>query len=113
MLRRVHFFASKLGFAAAFVYGEPPYDAQVERDDVRVNLRLVCGPVFAGDVREREALLSASITVATSAEIEGLFAGFESAGVRFAQTLRDEPWGAKTFVVADPDRNLVLFAGSR
>jgi hypothetical protein len=32
-------------------------------------------------------------------------------GVTFAQTLRREPWGAKTFIVKDPDGNLLLFAG--
>jgi uncharacterized glyoxalase superfamily protein PhnB len=29
----------------------------------------------------------------------------------FQQALKKEPWGAKTFVVADPDENLILFAG--
>jgi hypothetical protein len=31
--------------------------------------------------------------------------------VRFSQTLKKEPWGAKTFTVLDPDGNLILFAG--
>jgi hypothetical protein len=26
------------------------------------------------------------------------------------QTLRKEPWGAETFIVKDPDGNLLLFA---
>jgi len=30
--------------------------------------------------------------------------------VDFAQTLRNEPWGARTFIVRDPDGNLILFA---
>ena len=29
----------------------------------------------------------------------------------FFQTLKTEPWGARTFIVRDPDGNLVLFAG--
>jgi hypothetical protein len=29
----------------------------------------------------------------------------------FFQTLRKEPWGAKTFIVKDPDGNLLLFSG--
>ena len=36
---------------------------------------------------------------------------FQAAGVPFFQTLRREPWGAKTFIVKDPDGNLLLFAG--
>ena len=68
-------------------------------------------PVFVGDVREREHLLSASITVATPAEIKKLFLAFQASGVRFSQALKKEPWGARTFIVIDPDGNLVLFAG--
>ncbi len=105
------FYTAKLGFTVDFVYGDPPFYGQVARDQARLTLRVVGEPVFAGDVREREHLLSASLTVATSAEIEQLFATYQAAGVRFHQTLKKEPWGARTFVVADPDGNLVLFAG--
>jgi catechol 2,3-dioxygenase-like lactoylglutathione lyase family enzyme len=105
------FYTSKLGFAVAFVYGDPPFYGQVRRDNARLNLRMVREPVFASDVREREHLLSASITVRSADEIDQLFADFQAAGVLFSQGLTDEPWGAKTFVVIDPDGNLVMFAG--
>jgi catechol 2,3-dioxygenase-like lactoylglutathione lyase family enzyme len=105
------FFASKLGFDVAFVYGDPPFYGQVRRDDARLNLRQVREPVFAGDIREREQLLSASITIGTTREIERLFSEYTAAGVRFSQPLKTEPWGATTFVVTDPDGNLILFAG--
>ncbi len=105
------FYTSKLGFAIAFAYGEPPFYGQMRRDNARLNLRLVEEPVFAGDIRAREQLLSASITLAGSAEIEALFVEFEAADVRFAQALKTEPWGARTFIISDPDENLVLFAG--
>jgi uncharacterized glyoxalase superfamily protein PhnB len=99
------FYTNKLGFAIEFVYGDPPYYGQVSRDNARLNLRLVCEPVFAGDIRKREQLLSASITVATASEIELLFLGYQAAGVSFHQALKKEPWGARTFVVSDPDEN--------
>jgi uncharacterized glyoxalase superfamily protein PhnB len=105
------FYTNKLGFAVEFVYGDPPYYGQVSRDNVRLNLRLVCEPVFAGDIRKREQLLSASITVATANEIKLLFLSYQAAGVSFHQALKKEPWGARTFVVSDPDENLILFAG--
>jgi uncharacterized glyoxalase superfamily protein PhnB len=47
----------------------------------------------------------------TAEEIKQLYLEFQAAGVTFAQPLRREPWGAKTFIVKDPDGNLVLFAG--
>ncbi len=105
------FFTEKLGFAVDFTYGDPPFYGQVSRDNALLALRLVCEPVFVGDVREREHLLSAALTVATTDEIKRLFLEFQAAGVRFHQTLRTEPWGARNFIVLDPDGNLILFAG--
>jgi catechol 2,3-dioxygenase-like lactoylglutathione lyase family enzyme len=105
------FYTDKLGFAVAFVYGDPPFYGQVTRDHARLNLRLVCEPVFRGDIREREHLLSATLTVESADEIKQLFLSYQAAGVRFSQTLKKEPWGAKTFTVLDPDGNLILFAG--
>jgi catechol 2,3-dioxygenase-like lactoylglutathione lyase family enzyme len=105
------FFTSKLGFEVVFTYGEPPFYGQVKRDNARLNLRMVCEPVFAGDIREREQLLAASLTLGSAAELRQLFVQYQSAGVDFQQTLKQEPWGARTFIVRDPDGNLLLFAG--
>jgi uncharacterized glyoxalase superfamily protein PhnB len=105
------FYAGKLGFAVAFVYGDPPFYGQVTRDQARLNLRVVGEPVFAGDIRERQQLLSATLTLATTDEVNQLFLNYQGAGVRFQQPLKQEPWGARTFIVVDPDGNLILFAG--
>jgi catechol 2,3-dioxygenase-like lactoylglutathione lyase family enzyme len=105
------FYTTKLGFAVDFVYGDPPFYGQVSRDRAKLALRLVCEPVFAGDIREREHLLSAALTVATADEIKQLFLTYQDAGVRFGQTLKKEPWGARAFIVLDPDGNGILFAG--
>ena len=105
------FYTNKLGFAVEFMYGDPPFYGQVVRDNARLNLRLIGEPVFVGDVRKREHLLSASITVATANEIKQLFLTCQASEVSFHQPLKKEPWGARTFIVSDPDENLVLFAG--
>jgi catechol 2,3-dioxygenase-like lactoylglutathione lyase family enzyme len=105
------FFTAKLGFVVDVVYGTPPFYGQVTRATAHLALRLVCEPIFVGDIREREQLLSAAITVPTATEIKPLFLEFQSAGVPFHQTLKKEPWGARNFIVRDPDGNLVLFAG--
>jgi len=105
------FFTQRLGFTIVFVYGEPAFYAQVQRDGARLNLRCVDAPLIDSALRERESLLSASMTVATAEEIKQLFLEFQSAGVVFHQTLRAEPWGARNFIVRDPDGNLLLFAG--
>lgn len=49
--------------------------------------------------------------VAAAAEIKRLFLECRAAGVDLHQPLRTEPWGARTFIVQDPDGNLLLFAG--
>ena len=105
------FFTGKLGFAIAFTYGEPPFYAQVKRDGARLNLKCVDRPVIDPEVRDSEQLLSAALIVETAEEIKALFLEFEAAGVAFFQTLRREPWGAKNFIIKDPDGNLLLFAG--
>jgi catechol 2,3-dioxygenase-like lactoylglutathione lyase family enzyme len=105
------FFTSKLGFATVFMYGEPPFYAQIKRDGARVNLRCVAGPVIEADLRTREQLLSASFPVATADEIKKLFLEFQASGVTFFQPLKSEPWGARDFIITDPDGNLLLFAG--
>ena len=104
------FFAAKLGFVVDFIYGDPPFYGQVTRDNARFVLREMDEPVFR-DVREREHLISAAITVATVDEIKQLFLSYQSEGVPFHQPLKKEPWGATTFVVQDLDGNLILFAG--
>jgi catechol 2,3-dioxygenase-like lactoylglutathione lyase family enzyme len=106
------FFTEKLGFAVVFTYGEPPFYGQVRRDKAVLNLRLVRGPVFVDDVRERDELLAASIIVGGAADVRKLFVELQSAGVDFFRPLKQEPWGARTFIVRDPDGNLLLFAGT-
>ena len=105
------FLTDKLGFTVVFTYGEPPFYGQVKRDHARLNLRVVCEPVFVGDIREREQLLGASMTVDSAAEIRQLFLDYQAAGVDIFQPLKQEPWGARTFIVRDPDGNLLLFGG--
>ncbi len=105
------FFTAKLGFRVDFVYGDPPFYGQVSRDKAHLALRSMDESFFAADVREREGLLSASITLATADEIRQLYDAYQAADVPMAQPLKDEPWGAKTFIVKDSDGNLILFAG--
>ena len=109
--RSCEFFCEKLGFSLVFRHGKPPYYAQVGRDAARLNLRCVERPLIEAMVRNGEELLSVSMTVATANEIKLLYLEFQSAGVAFHQKLKKQPWGAKNFVVKDPDGNLLLFAG--
>jgi len=102
------FYTAKLGFSVAFTYGNPPFYGQVQRDGARLNLRRVKAPVIDPQLRDSEDLLSAAITLD---DAKPLFLEYQASGVDFHQRLRTEPWGARTFIVRDPDGNLILFAG--
>jgi uncharacterized glyoxalase superfamily protein PhnB len=109
--RSCDFFCRKMGFSVVFSYGKPPFYAQVRRDMARLNLRIVEKAIIDSKIRDREEILSASMTVASVAEIKLLFLEFQSAGISFQQKLKKQPWGAKNFIIKDPDGNLLLFAG--
>lgn len=109
LARALAFYAERLGFPVVFSHGEPPFYAQVARGAARLNLRHVDRPAFDAAFRASEAdALSATVLLADAAP---LYRAYEAAGVAFHQRLRDEPWGARTFIVADPDGNLLLFSG--
>ena len=74
----------------------------------RLNLRCVSRPAIDPQWRDEHQLLAATITLD---DAKPLFLEFQAAGVVFHQPLRTEPWGARTFIVRDPDGNLLLFAG--
>ena len=107
LARSLSFFTEKLGFETQFSYGEPPFYAQVARGAAHLNLRCVPEPLADPSLARREGYLAASICVDS---IKELFLEYQANGVEFAQHLRTEPWGARTFIVADPDGNLILFA---
>jgi catechol 2,3-dioxygenase-like lactoylglutathione lyase family enzyme len=102
------FYTDKLGFTVAFTYGDPPHYAQVVRDAARLNLRVVPVPIIGKQCRAGEDLLTATITLDDAAP---LYHEFLAANADFHQPLRTAPWGAETFIVRDPDGNLILFAG--
>jgi catechol 2,3-dioxygenase-like lactoylglutathione lyase family enzyme len=106
----IDFYTGRLGFDLAFSYGEPPFYAQVVRDAGRINLRLAAGRIFDAGFIEREGdILSATIALDRA---KPLFIEYQNADVPFHQKLRTEAWGARTFIVRDPDGNLIAFAGS-
>ena len=63
------FFRQKLGFSIVFVYGEPPFYAQVKRDRGLLNLKHMDAPVIDPALRDRESLLSEDMGLDTEEEI--------------------------------------------
>lgn len=98
-------FYRRLGFETVFSYGEPPFYAQVRRDGAPINFRLLPAMPY----EPKEDMLAATVLVD---DVKALYLEFKAAEVEFHQDLKKEPWGSRTFMVKDPDGNLVLFAGS-
>lgn len=109
--RAAEFYKTKLGFAVVYLYGEPPFYAMVERDGIGLNLRCAARTDLErlAEMRERESYLSANIPVNG---VKTLFLAFQRAGVSFAQSLKEQPWGATDFILRDPDGNLICFASA-
>ena len=103
------FYTTKLGFQAVFAYGEPAFYAQVSRQGGRLNLRSVRYPIYHPDFLSREPDVLAATLIVSDPEL--IFAELREAGVKFYQQLKTEAWGARTFIVCDPDGNLLCFAG--
>jgi uncharacterized glyoxalase superfamily protein PhnB len=106
------FYGKRLGFKTEFAYGEPPYYAQVMRDGVRLALKHADAPLFEAlkpfrTVKDEE-IIAASIALDRA---KPLYLEYEAAGVRFHQALRRESWGAWSFMVEDPDGNILAFGG--
>jgi catechol 2,3-dioxygenase-like lactoylglutathione lyase family enzyme len=105
------FFTAKLGFAVEFVYGKPAFYAEVKRGGAQIALRHVDRDVMDKIVVAMKAdvdMLAASISVD---DVQALYSELQVAHAAFHQDLRTEEWGARTFIVRDPDGNLLLFAG--
>jgi catechol 2,3-dioxygenase-like lactoylglutathione lyase family enzyme len=101
--RSLAFYRDQLGFALDFIYEE--FYASVSRDNCHIHLR--CASPKPGDhaASMAEESIHASIGVQNA---EALAATFKSAGVPFAQPLRQMPYGVE-FYVRDPDGYLLAF----
>jgi len=106
--RACEWYGRVLGFRDSWTYGEPPFFAQVSRDGFKLALRCADVPVIDRAICAKEDLFAADFGVD---DVKALYLEFEASGADFHQTLRTEPWGQRTFVVKDPDGNLLCFAG--
>ena len=97
-----------LGFKESWTYGEPPYFAQVARDGFKLALRCADEPMIDRERAADEDFLAADFGVDN---VKALYLELQTAGADFHQTLRTEPWGQRSFIVKDPDGNLICFAG--
>ena len=107
MERAARFYHELLGFEGRFLFGEPPVYAQLSRDAVRLNMRVVNAPVLDREAAERSELLTAYLE---ADDIERLYQDYAGKDVDFYQRLKTKSWGIAAFIVRDPDGNLLNFS---
>jgi uncharacterized glyoxalase superfamily protein PhnB len=100
------YYVDTLGFRLEFAYGSPPFYAEVERDGVRLCLRYTREALIDAERARREDVVLASFEVT---DAPALHRELQGRGARFSQPLRGEPFGARSFIVDDPDGNRLLF----
>ena len=94
-----------LGFATDYLYGRPPFHAQVSRGGVAINLRGTAASPWVSPPVDDD-LLAVRLEVA---DVKALFLEVRDRGADLHPSLRTEPWGQVTFIVRDPERNLLSF----
>ncbi len=109
MDRALAYYTGVLGFRVTLKYGEPPFFAEVARDLARFCLRHVDEGVIDDAMRRKEDLFALTIGLENAAQVKALFEAFSAAGAAFHQQIKRHPWGARDFVVRDPDGNLISF----
>jgi len=109
MERALAFYTQTLGFRVTLKYGEPPFFAEIARDLARFCLRRVDAGVVDDAMRVKEDLFALTIGLENAAQVKALFDAFSAAGADFHQPIKRHPWGARDFVVRDPDGNLISF----
>jgi uncharacterized glyoxalase superfamily protein PhnB len=101
----IDWYREVLSFEVAYVYGSPPFYAQLVRAGVALNLRRTERPPWPTPVPDQD-LLAVRFEVD---DVKALFLSVCDRGATFHQELRREPWGQRTFIVPDPDGNLLSF----
>jgi uncharacterized glyoxalase superfamily protein PhnB len=93
VMETVKFYCDVLGFNLEWKWGDPPGDAGVRRDDLRVYITR--NPDLAARVRGQEVVLM----------VKGVDAACEehrSRGASIVQEPEDKPWGTREYQINDP-----------
>jgi len=101
--KMIAFYTDRLGFERDWVWGDPPTDGGVRRNDVQIyfmrNARL------AQTGCDREIMLYVE-------DVDALHAEHVRRGTIPTEPLRDEPWGLREYSVVDPHGHRLRFAES-
>ena len=95
------FYVEKLGFVREWMWGDPPTDGGIRRDEVQIFL------MTNADLAARSAGNEVMLFVSG---VDALYAEHRSRGAPITAELRDEPWGLREYSVLDPHGYVLRFA---
>jgi len=99
----IAFYVDSLGFERDWVWGDPPTDGGVRRNDVQIYF--MRNPRLAAHACDREIMLFVE-------DVDALYAEHRRRGIIVMESLRDEPWGLREYSVLDPQGHRLRFAES-
>jgi len=102
----VAWYRDVVSFEVDYLYGSPPFHGQLSRAGVALNLRQTEHAPWSTPTQEPD-LLAVRIEVD---DVRTLYLEVRDRGAQLHQPLRTEPWGQRTFIVQDPDSNLLSFS---
>lgn len=106
----VDWYRHTLGFTLEACTGEPLQDAEVRREDVRIALHGLRGPVLQPDGLAPPTAKAASIEVDGLETLRALYERARITGAFISRRIESRPWGAWVFVMRDLDGNLLMLS---
>ena len=100
IVRSTEHYRDAFGFRIEFIYGEPPYYAGVERDNVVIHLQA------ARETKRQPGHGAVNIFVTG---VDALYQELKARGARTLNEPKDYPYGMRDFDVADLDGNQLSF----
>jgi catechol 2,3-dioxygenase-like lactoylglutathione lyase family enzyme len=96
------FYEERLGFVREWSWGNPPTDAGMIRDGVRLYFNH--NPQLARLMQGAEISLNVD-------PVDALYQEHRRRGAPIEHEIRDEPWGSREYHVRDPDGYVLRFSG--
>jgi uncharacterized glyoxalase superfamily protein PhnB len=94
----VDYFVGKLGFESDFGWGDPPVYAGVRAGDVEIYF--THDPATSSAIRERGLAPDVFLWVS---DIDRVYARHCANGAEIVEELSERPWGARQYVVREPN----------
>ena len=99
------YYTRVLGFKKHFSYGNPPVYAGIRRDEMLLYLTL--DPELVSTLKESRLYPDVFLWVE---DVDAAYQEHRASGAKIIEEIADRPWGARQYVVEDPNGYHLKFA---